>query len=189
MANSSQSKNKRQSISKKLRFDVFKRDGFECQYCGAHPPASILHCDHINPVANGGKNDIDNLITSCDACNLGKGARLLSVVPQSLSSKAADIAEREEQIAGYQSVMAKKRERIDGEAYEILKVFCEQYFIDGIPKQNFTAIKNFIQKLGYDEVIEASEIAIGKLPYSYSPSFKYFCGICWSKLRELTEGC
>lgn len=26
----------RKSISKKLRFDVFKRDGFKCQYCGAH---------------------------------------------------------------------------------------------------------------------------------------------------------
>ena len=26
------------SLSKKARFEIFKRDGFVCQYCGAHPP-------------------------------------------------------------------------------------------------------------------------------------------------------
>lgn len=36
----------RKSLSKKTRFEVFKRDSFECQYCGAHPPSTILHVDH-----------------------------------------------------------------------------------------------------------------------------------------------
>jgi 5-methylcytosine-specific restriction endonuclease McrA len=49
---------KRKSISKKARFEVFKRDAFSCQYCGAHPPDSILHVDHIVPVALGGGNEI-----------------------------------------------------------------------------------------------------------------------------------
>ncbi len=51
----------REAISKKRRFDVFKRDGFACQYCGATPPGVLLHVDHINPVALGGKSGIDNL--------------------------------------------------------------------------------------------------------------------------------
>lgn len=34
---------KRKSISKKVRFEVFKRDGFSCQYCGATPPGALLH--------------------------------------------------------------------------------------------------------------------------------------------------
>lgn len=38
---------KRQSISKKLRFEVLKRDSFTCQYCGASAPTIILHIDHI----------------------------------------------------------------------------------------------------------------------------------------------
>lgn len=69
---------KRKSISKSLRFEVFKRDSFTCQYCGGQAPDVVLHVDHINPVAGGGENDIFNLITSCEACNLGKGARPLS---------------------------------------------------------------------------------------------------------------
>jgi len=38
----------------------------------------VLQCDHVNPVAAGGGGDILNLVTSCIACNAGKGARSLS---------------------------------------------------------------------------------------------------------------
>lgn len=67
----------RKPLSKKLRFEVFKRDSFTCQYCGAKAPDVVLQCDHVNPVSKGGENDILNLITSCAACNNGKGARKL----------------------------------------------------------------------------------------------------------------
>ena len=63
---------KRKSISKKVRFEVFKRDKFICQYCGRHSPNIILEIDHIEPVSKGGTNDILNLITSCKECNRGK---------------------------------------------------------------------------------------------------------------------
>jgi len=56
---------------------VFKRDRFTCQYCGAKAPDAVLNCDHVHPVAEGGTNDILNLVTACEACNGGKGARLL----------------------------------------------------------------------------------------------------------------
>lgn len=48
---------KRKSISKKLRFEVFKRDSFTCQYCGKMAPDVVLEVDHINPVASGGENN------------------------------------------------------------------------------------------------------------------------------------
>jgi hypothetical protein len=69
---------KRQSLSKKTRFEVLKRDKFTCQYCGAQAPAVLLQVDHIQAVANGGTNDILNLISSCEPCNNGKGARAIS---------------------------------------------------------------------------------------------------------------
>lgn len=68
----------RQAIPKALRFEVFKRDAFTCQYCGRKAPEVVLHCDHVVPVVAGGATDILNLITSCIDCNLGKGGRLLS---------------------------------------------------------------------------------------------------------------
>lgn len=68
---------KRKAVSKSVRFEVFKRDNFTCQYCGKTAPEVVLHLEHINPVAGGGDNDIMNLLTSCEPCNLGKGARKL----------------------------------------------------------------------------------------------------------------
>ena len=62
----------RKSLSKKLRFEVFKRDSFTCQYCGKVAPNVILEVDHIEPVSKGGSNDLLNLITSCYDCNRGK---------------------------------------------------------------------------------------------------------------------
>ena len=53
------------SISKKIRFEVFKRDSFQCQYCGKTPPNIILEIDHIIPISEEGADDINNLITSC----------------------------------------------------------------------------------------------------------------------------
>lgn len=63
---------KRKGFSKRLRFDVFKRDKFTCQYCGRSAPDIVLEIDHIIPVSKGGDNDITNLVTSCYDCNRGK---------------------------------------------------------------------------------------------------------------------
>jgi 5-methylcytosine-specific restriction endonuclease McrA len=107
----------RKPISKKARFEVFKRDGFTCQYCGSHPPDVVLEVDHIEPVSGGGSNDADNLITSCFNCNRGKADVPLNVVPQSLVEKSKEVAEREEQIRGYQSIMRERRERLESETF------------------------------------------------------------------------
>lgn len=66
---------------KRLRFQVFERDSFTCQYCGGQPPDIVLVADHITPVAAGGPTSIDNLITACEPCNQGKAARVLGGVP------------------------------------------------------------------------------------------------------------
>ena len=69
---------KREPLSKRIRFEVFKRDNFTCQYCGAKAPEVILEVDHIKPVKEGGTNEIMNLITSCFDCNHGKSSKTLS---------------------------------------------------------------------------------------------------------------
>jgi len=57
----------------KLRFQIFQRDNFTCQYCGRKVPEAILEIDHRFPESKGGKGNINNYITSCRECNLGKG--------------------------------------------------------------------------------------------------------------------
>jgi 5-methylcytosine-specific restriction endonuclease McrA len=67
----------RRTLTKRVRFEILKRDGFACRYCGAKAPDVVLHCDHVHPVSRGGKNELENLVTACRDCNAGKGARLI----------------------------------------------------------------------------------------------------------------
>lgn len=62
----------RQPIPRKLRHQVFQRDGYRCRECGATNKQTRLHVDHIKPVAKGGTNDLSNLQTLCEDCNRAK---------------------------------------------------------------------------------------------------------------------
>lgn len=62
----------RKNLTKKIRFEVLKRDNFQCKYCGKKAPDVVLEVDHIKPVAKGGDNSMLNLITACFDCNRGK---------------------------------------------------------------------------------------------------------------------
>lgn len=63
---------------------TFIRDDFTCQNCGLHqmredkpwlPDISQLECDHIHPIAKGGKTEMNNLQTLCKDCNRRKGIK------------------------------------------------------------------------------------------------------------------
>lgn len=55
-----------------IRKQVFERDSYTCQYCGAkqgNEPWDTMHMDHIIPISKGGKTVLWNLITACEKCN------------------------------------------------------------------------------------------------------------------------
>lgn len=178
----------RKAISKKTRFDVFKRDDFKCQYCGAHPPGVLLQIDHIRAVADGGGNDIDNLVTACEPCNAGKGARALTAVPQTLAAKAAAVAEREEQLRGYSEILEAKRERLADEMWRIAEVIDPGSSERGMRRDWTSSIRRFIERLGFHAVLDAAEVARGRYTYGGKRCFLYFCGICWNKIRGESGG-
>ncbi|MCX7759528.1 MAG: HNH endonuclease, partial [bacterium] len=91
---------KRKNVSKSIRFEVFKRDSFTCQYCGRKPPEVVLVIDHIKPVSKGGTNDIINLITSCKDCNSGKSNKQLDelTVVEKQHKQLEELQERREQL-------------------------------------------------------------------------------------------
>lgn len=53
-----------------IRDRIFRRDDYTCHYCGER--GRKLECDHVMPVARGGRHDDDNLVTACFACNRSK---------------------------------------------------------------------------------------------------------------------
>jgi hypothetical protein len=173
----------RKPIGKKLRFDVFKRDDFTCAYCGSTPPSVVLQVDHIFPVSQGGTNSIDNLITSCQPCNIGKGATDLSAIPQSLKEKSELVAEQEAQIKGYYQIMQEKESRLEAEMWVIADIIETNSSQDGMKRQWLSSIKRFVSQLGFYETKNAAEIARDKFSWGGKKTFLYFCGICHNKLR------
>lgn len=174
----------RKAISKKLRFEVFKRDEFMCAYCGSTPPAVVLQVDHIHPVAEGGTNDIDNLITSCQPCNIGKGANVLTNIPISLKEKAALIAEKEAQIKAYYEIMQEQEIRLEDEMWMIAEIIESGSSKSGMNRGWLSSIKKFVKHMGFFEVKDAAEIARGKFIYGGKKTFLYFCGICHNRMRS-----
>jgi 5-methylcytosine-specific restriction endonuclease McrA len=57
------------------RINVFTRDKFRCQYCGAQKPLRHLNYDHVVPRVKGGQTVWENIVTSCYPCNDRKGSR------------------------------------------------------------------------------------------------------------------
>jgi HNH endonuclease len=175
----------RKAIPKGVRFDVFKRDRFTCVYCGATPPNVLLHVDHVVAVANGGVNGIDNLVTACQPCNLGKSDKPLDAIPASVKDKADEAAEREAQTVGYQKILADIRNRVECDAWQVADIFNDQFGGGAsFPSDWFLSVKRFIERQGLHETLQAMEIAVARKPHSRNTCFIYFCGVCWSKIKQ-----
>ena len=62
----------RGKVSNRMRFAIYRRDGYRCRYCGRK--TNDLEIDHIYPISKGGKSTMENLQTLCHRCNKRKGA-------------------------------------------------------------------------------------------------------------------
>jgi len=64
-------------------------------------------------------------------------------------------------------------------ALEIMDVWLD------LPQHTYKAtVYRFAQELPPDEVLEAVEIAEAKIPTGGREAFRYFCGVCHSKIKE-----
>jgi 5-methylcytosine-specific restriction endonuclease McrA len=60
------------------RRNVYKRDHYTCQYCGAQPGSEELTIDHVLPRSQGGISSWENCVLACIGCNKRKADRTLS---------------------------------------------------------------------------------------------------------------
>jgi hypothetical protein len=174
---------KRKPLSKKIRFDTFKRDGFKCVYCGNNPPNVVLEADHIIPVKDGGINQLDNLVTSCFSCNRGKAANHLTSIPESIFDNSID---RLEQYKSYLKYV-KEKDKLDKELIDIICMVYENYNEGYTPNESFrSSIAFFVNKIGFDKTKKAMEITMGNMKKirGYNGVIKFFCGVCWNIYRD-----
>ena len=184
------------TIRKKTRFEVFKRDSFTCQYCGNGAPDVILHVDHIEPVSKGGTDEIINLVTSCQDCNLGKGARELSddAVISKQRAQLEILQERREQL---EMMLDWQKSLIDLESYTV-EALTDMWndFIPGrkLNENGIQVLKKALRKYSIAEITEAMKIAAEQyikfdaegnaITESCSFALNKLCGICYMRKNE-----
>lgn len=64
------------AISKRLRYEILRRDQYTCRFCGASAPHVQLEIDHVIPRSAGGADAAGNLQVLCEDCNAGKSATM-----------------------------------------------------------------------------------------------------------------
>lgn len=182
---------KRKNLSNTIRFEVFKRDSFTCQYCGRMAPDVVLEVDHIHPVSKGGDNDILNLITSCMECNRGKGARKLTDKDE-IKKQQQQLKELNEKRIQLEMLVEWKAELLnfDVEQYEKIKALIED--IVGwkvkVSEDSKNHIIKQINKYGFETIYEATKIAFTNY-YDESKNnlveaFRYISRIAWNIDRD-----
>lgn len=170
----------------KMRFEVFKRDGFKCQYCGRSAPEVTLEVDHIVPVAEGGKNEMLNLITSCRACNRGKGKTKLSD-DAALVKEKVQLEELNERRIQLEMMLRWKQELSQLENKQI-----DAIAEIAVPGRELTPsgrkfVKKVLLEFGFNEVYEAAEIAA--LQYENDEKrINSLGGICYNRRSVRING-
>jgi len=168
------------ALNRKLRFEVFKRDSFTCQYCGRSAPEVLLEADHIKPVAKGGKDTILNLITACKDCNGGKSAVPLTdqTVLAKQKRQLAELQERKEQLE-MMFEWQKSLMNLDDQAVDLAaKLFEELVSGQTVNDHGRKSLAKLIKKFGLAEVMEAMRTMASQ----YDLSTQEKIGIAFSKI-------
>lgn len=147
----------RKALSDKLRFEVFKRDQFRCQYCGGSAPEVILNVDHIHPVSKGGDNDILNLITSCRDCNSGKSDRVLN--DTTVLDKQRKLLEELDEKRKQLMMMIEWRDELKNFDHDVclkIKEIIEQKIHPYLINENgLEEIRSWMKKYDFQQILDA----------------------------------
>lgn len=157
------------SVGKRVRFKVFKRDRFTCQYCGRKPPDAALNCDHILASSLGGSDELDNLITSCWDCNSGKSDKPLERIAAPINFNIEEQTEKLEQIRAYADQLAKESEYWKECEEIVIERWCT---LEGQPpdaqkwlvSHEFEmAVKQFVKRLTVQEILNARRYCMDQI--------------------------
>lgn len=176
-----------------MRFEIFKRDGFKCVYCGATPVQSVLRVDHVIPVAGGGATEHANLVTACHDCNAGKGAVPLEKKGIEKTMLTESHREHAEQIREYLKV---QKEIADArrEAAEALAAHWEE-MLGPMSQDMFNRLIGIVRDWPIEKLIEAIHIVARKFRkmtvfsvYDANNRAKYFSGVLRKWRKEANSG-
>jgi hypothetical protein len=175
----------RKGLSKKVRFEVFKRDSFTCQYCGKSAPGVILEVDHIKPVSKDGDNEITNLITACKDCNAGKSDRELSdgTVMAKRKAQLDELQERREQIEMMMEWQVGLESLKEIEFENIVSIINSKISPASLTEYGISKVRTCFPKYTYQEVYDCVQISASQY-LEYEKDGKNFTSISVTKFLD-----
>jgi HNH endonuclease len=176
------------SVSRRLRFEVLRRDGYTCRYCGARAPDVTLIVDHVVPTTLGGDDDPRNLVTACQPCNAGKSsipadaALVADVDATALLFAKARVRATEQRLAELQAE--------DHLLHEFYNYWCETFggdyglaHADGWERSVLTFLASGLVMGDLKRFVHASLVSSASL----RNTFRYFAGCCWREIGTREE--
>lgn len=178
------------AVTKRVRFEVFRRDSNACQYCGQVAPDVEITIDHVVPRALGGSDDPSNLITACKDCNAGK----TSIQPDSPLVAAVAKSSLEWALAASNRAAQIDADFVAMEEYEelFLSSWNEWSFPSGLSREHLplpndwrATFKRWWRMSVPQSLIVASvDTAMGAKNVSREDTFRYYCGIIWRTIEQ-----
>lgn len=176
------------SVSKKDRFEIFKRDGFKCVYCGRQPPDVMLELEHIIAKSKGVTDSLDNYCTSCFDCNRGKGAIPFNAIPPSIEERLSFLQAKLEELRAMesQSEVAKQLRQKKMTIIAHLVNFWKESFDDDPTPQTITMMFNRLKWIDLTTMRGLIETCAFKMREKSKTSIaKYMSGILRNHLASI----
>lgn len=168
------------AVSKRLRFEILRRDNHACRYCGRSAPDVELTIDHVIPVALGGNDEPANLVTACRDCNGGKS---------SVPADAAVVDDVAQDAVRWSAAMRQAAEELGAEedaAREILDAVEEAWNRPWIPAGWELSVTTFI-RAGLNRATLTDLARQASTARGIDDRWAYFCGCCWKRIRKLQD--
>lgn len=176
-------------LTKRLRYEILRRDGHTCRYCGGKAPDVELHVDHVIPQALGGTNDPGNLVAACKDCNSGKA---------SIPVDAELVADADATAVVFAQAMAQAREQMEAERDKTARLHADFDALwlrwgwtdrDG---NRHPVARDDDWQASIDNLVSAgatlddfAELVDVAMKSQADDVWRYFCGCCWTRIRQL----
>lgn len=177
------------AVSKRLRFEILRRDSHTCRYCGRSAPEIRITVDHVVPEALGGTDLPDNLVAACGDCNSGKSATppdaplVAQVQDDALRWASAVRSVAEEMIADSQA-----REALRQRFFRAWQGWTAAGRPTELPPNWRESVDSFLAAgLPLPVLIDCVDLAMGRQKVAGQHKFRYMCGIAWKRVAELQE--
>lgn len=184
------------AVSRRLRFEILRRDGHTCRYCGGSAPEVKLTVDHVVPTALGGTDDPSNLVTACTDCNGGKSAnspteavvaqvaqdalRWSAAIKTVSDQRSADRSGQEEAVRRFRDNWMFQYER---HHHSMCTDHADDWCPFELPSNYGSTIGELLTAgLSTDDLIEAIKQSWGQ-DFRIRSYWKYFCGVAWQMVK------